>query len=315
MQTAQYLPKSRRPGVRKKLGQAVQPIREPNKLQRLREAVITSLPYHPEYLHQGTIFDATLLDRITTPTPLQPAKDVNLQAADPYLRVRLLTSVTSRMMKQGAPIEATVTRPYYESNHVLLYPAGTKLEGSVGNATPAGWMKHGGGLMFSFHSVQMPDGTTGDLDATLAGVQAVGDQRLAVDEEGGMKMTTSLFTRLRAPLPFIGPSRAVGDSSLDKTAWSRGGEGRQGFGLLGAGAAQASAATAIGFGYFGGAMKMYDVFLAKGSNVELPVNTPIFLIVNGKRPTRLEPGSATGTAVIEPGQHRLEDRRGKNPQN
>jgi hypothetical protein len=69
---------------------------------------------------------------------------------------------------------------------------------------------------------------------------------------------------------------------LNKTAWSRGGEGRKGFGLLGAGAAQASAATATGFGYFGAAMMIYDAFLAKGSNVELPANTPVFLRVSEK---------------------------------
>jgi hypothetical protein len=50
--------------------------------------------------------------------------------------------------------------------------------------------------------------------------------------------------------------------------------------LLGAGAAQASATTAIGFGYFGGAMNVYEAFFAKGSNVELPVYTPVFLRVD-----------------------------------
>jgi hypothetical protein len=52
--------------------------------------------------------------------------------------------------------------------------------------------------------------------------------------------------------------------------------------LLGAGAAQASAATATGFGYFGAAMNIYNAFLAKGSNVEFPVNTPIFLRIDEK---------------------------------
>src|SRR5258708_38367671 len=61
---AQYLPKSQRPGVRQKIKYAARPLREPNKLQRLRQAAITSLPYHPEYLDQGTIFDANLLDPI-----------------------------------------------------------------------------------------------------------------------------------------------------------------------------------------------------------------------------------------------------------
>jgi hypothetical protein len=282
IKTAQYLPKSQRPGMRQKMKVAAEPLREPNKLQRLGEAAITSLPYHPEYLDQGTIFDAALLDPITTPFPAQPVEDLHRVTGNDYLHLRLLTPLRSEMIAHGALIEAAVSQPYYNSNHVLLYPAGMKLEGSVSKATHADWMKKNGALMFSFHSAHAPDGTTSNLDATVAGVQAAGDQGLAVGEEGDIKATTSLFTQLRAPLSLIGPSRAVADSTLNKTAWSRGGEGRKGFGLLGAGAAQASAATATGFGYFGAAMMIYDAFLAKGSNVELPANTPVFLRVSEK---------------------------------
>jgi hypothetical protein len=73
--------------------------------------------------------------------------------------------------------------------------------------------------------------------------------------------------------------------TTQKTAWSRSGEGRKGFGLLGAGAAQASAGTAIGFGYFGAAKRIYDAFVAKGSNVDLPPNTPISLRIDSNDPT------------------------------
>jgi hypothetical protein len=284
MQTAQYLPKSQRPGIHQKMKDAAKPLREPNKFQRLCQAAITSLPYHPEYLDQGTIFDATLLDAVRTPTPLEPA-DSHPQFGDNYIHLRLLTPLKSEMIARGAAIEAVVSRPYYNSDHVLLYPAGTKLEGTVTKAAAAGWMKKSGQLLFSFRSAQTPDGATTDVVATVAGIQAAGGQRLAVGLEGNVRATTSLFSRLRAPLSLVGPSRAVADMSLDKTAWSRAGEGRTGFGLFGAGAAQASAATAIGFGYFGATVKMYDAFLAKGSNVELPLNTPIFLRVDEK--TRL----------------------------
>jgi hypothetical protein len=282
VKTAQYLPKAQRPGVRKRVKDAAQPLREPNKLQRLGEAAITSLPYHPEYLDQGTIFDAALLDPITTPTPVQPVIDIHRPFGDNYLRLRLLTPLRSQMIAHGASIEAAVSQPYYNSDHLLLYPAGTKLEGVVSKATHAGWMKKNGSLLFSFHSAHALDGTTSDVDATVTGVQAAGGQDLAVGEEGNIRATTSLFTQLRAPLSLIGPSRSVADSTVNKTAWSRAGEGRKGFGLLGAGAAQASAATATGFGYFGAAMNIYNAFLAKGSNVEFPVNTPIFLRVDEK---------------------------------
>jgi hypothetical protein len=279
VQTAQYLPKSQRPGVRQKMKDATKPLFEPNKLQRLSQAAVTSLPYHPEYLGQGTTFDATLLDAIDAPSPVAQAETPSL-LADSYLHIRLLTPVNSGMSADGAAIEAVVPRPYYNQDHVLLYPAGTKLEGTVTRAIAAGWMKKNGDLLFSFHSAQTPDGTTTELSATVAGIEAPGGQRLAVGQEGQVKATTSTFSRLRAPLSLVGPSRAVADSSVDKTAWSRAGEGNKGFGLLGAGAAQASATTAIGFGYFGGAMNVYDAFFAKGSNVELPVNTPVFLRID-----------------------------------
>ncbi|HEY4051091.1 MAG TPA: hypothetical protein VGM27_29870 [Acidobacteriaceae bacterium] len=280
VQTAQYLPKAQRPGVRQKLKDAAKPLFAPNKVQRLGESAITSLPYHPEYLDQGTIFDAALLDPITTPMPTQPVQDAHRLFAENYLHLRLLTSLQSQAIAHGAPIKATITEPYYNSDHILLYPAGTNLEGTVSKATAADWMKKNGGLLFSFRSAHAPDGTTSNVDATVAGVQVAGGQRLAVGQEGDLKATTSLLSQLRAPMSLIGPSRAAADPSLDKTAWSRAGQGRKGFGLLGAGAAQASAATATGLGYFGGAMKVYDAFLAKGSNVELPVNTPILLRVN-----------------------------------
>jgi hypothetical protein len=127
--------------------------------------------------------------------------------------------------------------------HVLLYPAGTKLAGTVTRTIAAGWMKKNGQLLFSFHSAQTPDGAKTEMIATVAGIEAPGAQWLAVGQEGHVKATTSTFSRLRAPLSLIGPSRAVADTSVDKTAWSRAGEGRGGFGLLGAGAAQASATT------------------------------------------------------------------------
>ena len=280
VKTAKYLPKSQRPGVHQKLKDAAEPLREPHKLQRLGVAAITSLPYHPEYLDQGTIFDAALLDPITTPLPVQAAGDVDPPPGENYLRLRLLTPLKSQMITGGASIEAVVSKPYYNSAHLLLYPAGSKLEGMVSKAKSADWMKKNGALLFTFHSAQTPGGMASSLNATVTQVEAAGYQSLAVGEEGDIKATTSLFTQLRAPVSLIGPSRALADSTVNKTAWSRAGEGHKGFGLIGAGAAQASAATATGFGYFGAAMKLYNAFLAKGSNVELPVNTPILLRVN-----------------------------------
>ena len=279
VQTARYLPKSERPGFGQKVKQNFQPIAAPNKLQRLREAAIKSLPYHPEYIDQGTIFDATLLDPVTTPVPEQPLPDINLASSN-YVHLRLLTPLTSETVVNGTPIQAVISRPYYGPNHVLLYPAGTMVEGTVRNAVAAKKMKKNGFLLFSFNSAALPAGTPVRLNATVEGVQAPAGRGLAIGEEGDIAAKTSRFAQMRAPLALIAPSRAVTDSTLDKTAWSRATEGNKGFGLLGAGAAQASAATAIGFGYFGAASRIYGAFMAKGSDVELPAGTPIFLRLN-----------------------------------
>jgi Bacterial conjugation TrbI-like protein len=280
---SQYLPKAQRPGVRQKLKGAMAPLREPNKLQRLGEAVVTSLPYHPEFIDQGTVFDAALLEPLMLLAPVQ-LDTASLQASD-YLHLHLLTPVNSSTSTAGSQIEAVVSQPYFQADHQVLYPAGTKITGTVQKASSAGWMKKNGSIVFAFRSVQMADGTTRELHATVGGIQAERSEGLDIGKEGEIKATTSTFARLLAPASLIGPSRGVADMTTQKTAWSRSGEGRKGFGLLGAGAAQASASTAIGFGYFGAAKRLCDAFITKGSNVELPVNTPIVLRLDSDAPS------------------------------
>jgi Bacterial conjugation TrbI-like protein len=272
---SRYLPKAQRPGMREKLKGAMAPLREPNKLQRLGEAVVTSMPYHPEYLDQGTVFDASLLEPVMLLAPVQP-NTASLQSND-YVHLQLLTPINSSTSRAGTQIEAVVSQPYYQADHQLVYPAGTRITGTVQKASSAGWMKRNGSIVFAFRSVQMPDGTTRDLHSTVGGIQAERSEGLDVGKEGEIRATTSIFARILAPVSLVGPSRGVADLTMQKTAWSRSGEGRKGFGLLGAGAAQASASMAIGFGYFGAAKRICDAFIAKGSNVDLPLNTPIWL--------------------------------------
>ena len=282
---SRYLPGAQRPGSFKKLeGAATAPFREPHKLQRLGEAVVTSLPYHPEYIDQGTVFDTALLEPVTVRLSVEPNAPP-AQLASGYLHLHLLTAIDSGTSLAGAPIEAVVSEPYYQGDHQLIYPAGTRITGTIQKASPTRWMKKNGSVVFAFRSISLPDGTTKEIHSTVGGIQAESSEGLEVGKEGEIKATTSPLARILAPVSLIGPSRAVGDTSLVKTAWSRSGEGRSGFGLLGAGAAQASAGTAIGFGYFGAAKKLYSAFIAKGSNVELPAYTPIVLRMDSSDPS------------------------------
>jgi len=274
---SRYLSAEQRPGKFQKLkSAAITPFREPNKLQRLGEAVVTSLPYHPEYLDQGTVFDTALLEPVSVPVSAEP-NPAPAHLASEYLHLHLLTPIDSNISTAGGKIEAVVSEPYYQGDHQLIYPAGTRIAGTVQKASSTGWMKKNGSVIFAFRSISMPDGTMKEIHSTVGGIQAESSEGLEVGKEGEIKATTSPLARILAPVSLIGPSRAVGDNSLVKTAWSRSGEGRNGFGLLGAGAAQASAGTAIGFGYFGAAKKLYSAFIAKGSSVELPAYTPIVL--------------------------------------
>jgi hypothetical protein len=251
---SRYLPKAERPGFRQKLKGAMAPLREPNKMQRLGEAVVTSLPYHPEYIDQGTVFDAALVAPVTVLAPVQP--DAASPQASDYLHLHLVTPIDSSTSKAGTQIEAVVSQPYYQADHQLLYPAGTKISGTVQKASAAGWMKKNGSIVFAFRTVQTPDGTTGDIRSTVGGIEAERSEGLDIGKEGEVKATTSTFARILAPVSLIGPSKGLADTSTQKTAWSRAGEGRKGFGLLGAGAAQASVGTSIGFGYFGAAKRL-----------------------------------------------------------
>jgi hypothetical protein len=149
---SQYLPKAQRPGVRQKLKGAMAPLREPNKLQRLGEAVVTSLPYHPEFIDQGTVFDAALLEPLMLLAQVQ-LDTAFLQASD-YLHLHLLTPVNSSTSTAGTQIEAVVSQPYFQADHQLLYPAGTKIAGTVQKASSAGWMKKNGSIVFVFRSVR-----------------------------------------------------------------------------------------------------------------------------------------------------------------
>ena len=282
---SRYLPAAERPGAFKKLkGAATTPFREPHKLQRLGEAVVTSLPYHPNYIDQGTVFDAALLEPVSVSLSGEPNR-VPAQLASDFLHLHLLTPIHSNTSAAGAPIEAVVSEPYYQGDHQLIYPAGTRITGTVQKASSTGWMKKNGSVIFAFRSISMPDGTTKEIHSTVGGIQAESSEGLEVGKEGEIKATTSNLARILAPVSLIGPSRAVADNSQVKTAWSRSGEGRNGFGLLGAGAAQASAGTAIGFGYFGAAKKLYSAFIAKGSSVELPAYTPIALRLDSSEPS------------------------------
>ncbi len=255
-------------------------IHTPNKLQKFAEAAVTSLPFHPEFIDEGTVFNSRLLADVTIPaSSLSTNSKVSAEPSD-YLRLRLLTPLNSESVRAKQPIEAVVSAPFYDDQQKLIYPAGLVLSGNVTQANPARWFQKQGSLNFQFTSVTSTQGELQRIDARVSGVEAGKGQALSIDDEGAMKVTYSTLKRITAPLSLIGPSRGLADPSRDKTAFQRGGQGRKGFGLAGTGAAQASASAAVGFGYYGAARKLYGAFIAKGTDVDLPADTSLLLTMN-----------------------------------
>ncbi|WP_321476976.1 hypothetical protein [uncultured Paludibaculum sp.] len=275
VRTATYAPNKPRPGVRQVLAGAVRPLTEPKKLQRLGRAAVKTLPYHPEFLERGVVFDTALLTELKTSIPVQPT-NTERSAGTGLVHVRLLTPLNSSTASDNTAVQAVVLRPYYTADGTLRLPAGATLDGRVSNAAPSGkWRKHGT-LGFEFRSASVPGTEAAPLSARVAGIEAMHPQSLSIDGEGDITAKNSVVGRILAVTSLVGPVTSSADPSLNKTVFSRAGQGRS-FGLIGAGAAQASSSTATGFGFFGAAMKIYDAFLAHGAEIELPKNTPVLL--------------------------------------
>lgn len=278
LRKAVYAPNRPRPGMRQVLAGLTRPLTEPKKLQRLGRAAVRALPYHPEFLDRGAVFETTLLAALITSVPVQPTDSERSVRAN-LLDVRLLTPLNSSTASASTTVQAMVVRPYYAADGALRFPAGTVLNGRVSNASPSGkWRKHGT-LSFDFSSASIPGNEAAPLNARVAGIEALHPHSLSVDGDGDITAKNSRVGQVLAVMSLVGPVISSADPSVNKTVFARAGQGRS-LGLIGSGAAQASASTATAFAFFGAAAKIYDSFLAHGSEIELPKNTPLLLRIN-----------------------------------
>ncbi len=274
IRTAVYLPNPMRPSVKQTISDATRPLTEPRKLQRLGRAALKALPYHPEFLDRGVVFDSALLTELKA-TPITPT-EAERGGGNGVLHARLLTPLDSSSAPANRPVKAVVLRPYYAADGTLLFPAGTTLDGEVNNASPSGsWKKHGS-LSFEFRFASAPGREPAPLNATVAGIEASHPNSLSVDKNGCITARNSRTGQFLAFASLVGPSMGAADPSSNKTAFARAGQG-QDFGLIGMGAAQASSSTATGIGFAGAAIRIYDRIFAHGAEIELPKNTPVLL--------------------------------------
>lgn len=274
---------------------AVSAVKAPGRIDRLKEWAINRLPYHPQVLRTGTVYDAELLTSLNfgriPPHALAPQG--TLPPPDSILNARLLTTLDSLSTPRGTPLEAIVTQPVFAEDGRLIFPEGTKLTGEVTFAKSARRFHRNGQLRFLFERVEPPDQESAPMLAALHSVDVNGDDRVTLDDEGGAAVQNSKTRFVEPALALLALRGSVeqgegrgfesGPTAARPTAVSAGGGntfargfgGLIGFGTVGLVLGQISRPLGIGFGVAGAVRSVYTNVLGKGQELRFPADTPI----------------------------------------
>jgi hypothetical protein len=272
--------------------QLVAAFKQPRKMDRLKDMLVSRLPYHPQYLSSGTVYTAELLSPLDfgAVTPIERAAAGTLAPPESVLNARLTTPLDSAKTPRGTPIRAVLTQPLFSADRRLILPEGTELYGEVTFAKGARRFHRNGQLRFLFETVQLPEQNPERLLASLYSVELSQDDHVAVDEEGGTSVKNSK-TRFIAPaLALLAARASVDHERVDNDAigggaaggtqgnvGSRGLGGYFGLGVLGAALSQTSRPLAGVLGVLGVAQTVYSAVLGRGREVVIPADTPIQL--------------------------------------
>jgi len=261
-------------------------VKKPGKLTRLKQGLVMSLPYHPQYLDAGTVYTAVLQAPLSfgTVEPTPPARPGTLPAPESVLHARLLTALDSSKTPRGTPVQAMVTRPVFSDDHRLVLPEGAVLSGEVTFAKKARSFRRNGQLRFLFETVKAPERSEQGLRASLHSVQVGREQRIALDDEGGASVVESK-TRFVAPalatLALAGTLNQHVDYDTDglgpETQYGSFGSitlgGFFGWSLMGVLLSHLSHSVAVAFAIVGVVRTFYHSVFARGRDVAFPADT------------------------------------------
>jgi hypothetical protein len=273
--------------IARRAKQTVDVAKAPGKMERLKDAAILSLPYHPQFLRKGTVYSARLAAPLEFGTAPAVERAPPGTAPDPesLLNARLVTPLDSATATRGTPIEAVLTQPVFSADRRLIFPEGARVTGEVTFARPRRRFHRHGQLRFLFQSVHVR-GQSERLLASLYSVESSAAGRVAIDDEGGASSTSSP-ARFAAPglaaLALAGSLHGRLDYDTDGAGpeMNYGGVGSTnvggfiGFGALGAGLAQISRPLTMTLTVAGLARTTYSAVFGKGRNVSFPADTSI----------------------------------------
>lgn len=279
--------------IRARRQEAMDAIKSPGKVDRLKATIkaraVAMLPYHSQTMPVGTRFSAVLLAPLDFGTVTCPAEDlIRVGSSDSpvgTVHARLTTPLSSATAQRGKPVEAVVSQPMFSSDHHLVLPVGSRLEGTVLQADPARRFDRNGSLRFTFRRIVPPSGVVQTVEGNLSGVAAERDSHIKLDAEGGAHATHPK-TGYVLPLLDVMLASSTLDGldhhdhlehrhGYDGPDAGRGTTGGIGFGLIGTVAAMSSHIAATGFGFYGAAWGVYSKFIARGTEVVFPMDTPM----------------------------------------
>jgi len=251
--------------------EAVKKMTAPGRAQRLESAFAAELPYHKQSLPAGTQFTAELRSPLELGTEASSPKELEQLGGEippgGVVRARLVTPLSSATDHTGSPVQAVVSEPVFSSDHHLILPEGALLQGSVTQAMPARWLGRSGQLSFVFLQIDLPDGASRKLEASLQSAEAASGALvdLTCSSRGFLPMPSNLILM---PLCKLGRSKAPAGGTM---------RGAAGFGLVGRVVfllASYQPVTA-GFDFYGVGWSVYSHAVARGSEVTFARNSPM----------------------------------------
>ena len=289
-------------------------VRSPNKMEQLSDYLMAKLPYHPQFVRNGTRFDAELKTPLDFGSESVTRSSMLLlgtqPAAESLVHARLITPLDSSISKQGQQVDAVLSSPLFSADHKLILPEGTRLTGSVVMAQKARWFHRTGKLRFNFQDVDLPQEAAQlkfpepEPQPETAPIQtqkilrfrsqailkaAESDQApVKVDSEGGVKTTESKARFIQTAIAVLIASKS-GDNDAGHLhgggIGSVGGQnsnvsgrtlgGGLGFGLVGSALSQSSKYVGTAFGYYGLGWAVFSTVIARGQEVQFDKNAVI----------------------------------------
>jgi hypothetical protein len=177
--------KQAREQVRMREHEAVKEITAPDRAQRLKAAFAAELPYHKQSLLAGAQFTAELRNPLELGTADPSPKDLEQFGGEippgSVVHARPVTPLSSATDHTGSAVQGVVSEPLFSSDHHLMLPEGALLQGSVTEAIPARWLGRNGQPRFLFQQIDVPDGASRELAASLEGAEVASGALVGFD--------------------------------------------------------------------------------------------------------------------------------------